>query len=678
MKWEQEAQNKLKSCTITELSGVHKKLVGELLHHTQIIHQGLKDRLKTFFQESSKREIIAKWKGETEIRLNNLHRQLKTHAENLCKQLVTSRQALAKVDKMKDSHRVKIVEHVKELVSQLEKRRLTDKQLELRFNEKWDEAISELEPVHMEDVNVGYEVEKSLTEFFNSQNIVSKLVVKPLSKWGIELMLKVDLKHLDRAVGLRSRHDIVRIAQQKTDEILKQVEEYLEAKQNMNFHPIFTNQILRDLVSAVEEFKSEDFAFTEDYKVDVALTACGYALRKFENMVEAFKKKNDPVEYLKREMKESLLKVFKDRYKQVAQEKTAACTLCDLLSKSVKKHVIRSLSPKIIEDMRGKSPCFRSKPALKARILLDIGEKINQHSFDECALYLTNVKRSLQGWIKEYTIQHCNEGTPSRLMDLANDELSTLITHIQQTADEVTQEFLKSSKPEPGEGDVTEPEQYNINHWLTEFHGKLQGRLELDVTELHHLVGIQQLKDVRNFTEEVNKGLKKLEGSLLCEFMSMETVEMDQWERKPYDIIFENLAGCTAQCPFCKEQCDLTNESHLPSTKHSVAMHRPICLGGLRWTVSNEMTIGICTSDIGSDAKFHTAETDGKFHPYKQYHEIYPDWIIPDHKSLEGSSYWKWCVGRYTSEIATLFSVNEEWTSLKWEDVKKDLEAYHV
>ena len=692
MKWEQEAQNKLKSCSITELSGVHRKLIGELPHHTQKIHQGLKDKLKKFFEESSKREIIAKWKSETEIRLHNLHRQLKTHAENLCKQLATSRQALAKVGKMKDSHREKIVEHVKVLVSQLEKGRLNDTQLKRRFNEKWDEWISELEPVHMENVNVDFEVENSLTEIFNSQNMVSKLMVKPLREWGTELMLKVDpkvhirtpwnFKRLARAVGLRSFEDIVRIAQQKTDEILKQVEEYLEEKQNMNFHPIFTNQILRNLVSTVEQFKSEDFAFTEDYKLDVALTACGYALRKFDNMVEVFKKNNDPVEYLEREMKESLLKVFKDQYKQVAQEKTAACTLCDLLSKSVMKQVIRSLSPKIVEDMRGKSPSFHSKPALKARILIDIGEKLNQHSFDECASYLQNVKRSLHGWIKQYTIQHCDEGTPSRFIDLANDELSALIIHIQQTTDEVTQQF--SSKPEPSTGDETEPEQSNINNWLTEFHGKLQGTLELDVAELHHLVGIQQLKDVRNFNKEVNKGLKKLEGALLCEFMSMKTVEMDQWERKPYDIIFENLAGCTAQCPFCKEQCDLTNESHLPSTKHSVTMHRPKCLGGLRWTTSNEMTIGICTSDIGSDTKFRTAETNDTYHPYKQYQEIYPDWSIPDDKSVESSSYWKWLVGHYTSEIAELFKmkavrISSEWTSLTWDNVKKDLEeAYHV
>ena len=114
-------------------------------------------------------------------------------------------------------------------------------------------------------------------------------------------------------------------------------------------------------------------------------------------MVESFKKQTDPVEYLEQEMKERLLMVFKNEYFQVDEEKTAAVTLCGLLSKSVKELVIRSLGPKIVKDMRGESTSFQSKPTLKVQILLDIGEKLHENGdFSHCALYLKNAKQSMQ------------------------------------------------------------------------------------------------------------------------------------------------------------------------------------------------------------------------------------------------------------------------------------------
>ena len=169
----------------------------------------------------------------------------------------------------------------------------------------------------------------------------------------------------------------------------------------------------------------------------------------------------------------------------------------------------------------------------------------------------------------------------------------------------------------------------------------------------------------------------------------MNVSTMDQWERKPYDIIFNTLAGCTEQCPFCKEQCDLTNDGHARTneggtlvTKHSVAMHRPECLGGYRWVSSGEMSLDICTSLVGSDGSFKNRDTNNEFREYKKYQELYPTWVIPDDKSIEASSYWKWLVAHYTKEVAKLFAMKEaeifqEWKDLTWADVRKDLESMH-
>ena len=690
MQWEQEAQNKLKGCDSAKLPTVYEKLIDELPINVQKIHQGLKEAMEKYFEDSSEREIIAKWKADTEFRLSSLHTQLQTHAESHCKQLATSLKACAKLDEMKVSHRRRILEHVKELVSQLELgvQRLDDEELEQKFNLQWIDWITELRsiPVHQAPVHVHYEVEKCVTEFLNHHNsiVIQKLTEKPLRQWGSPLKLKIESKlHmkppqtmtylkttcLGRAMGYKWSELSLCLAQTTTDHILEQVGKYLVEKKNENFNPGFTNELLRSLFEEVGKFRSDYFMFTPEYKVDIALTACGYALRKFEKMAEAFIKKIDPVEYLERVMREHFLLLFKNQYLQVAEEKTAAVTFCDLLSNSVKAQVISSLSSRIVEDIRSSGPSFQSKRALKAKILLDIGEQLNQtKKFDHCALYLKDVKRSLQWWIKHYTEEHCKEGKPSRFVQLAKMELSSLIIFIEQTADEVTR--------------VISPEQekFNINDWLTAFYGKLQGRLEVDVTELHDLGGIQQLKDVHNFNEEVKKGLNKLHSTLQTEFLSLDVSAMGGWERKPYDILFKNLVGCTERCPFCHEQCDRTNENHVLFTKHRVTMHRPDCLGGWNWKSTSEMTVDLCTSLVGSDnISFRNFDTNDQWHPYKRYQEVYPDWSIPDDRSDKTSLYWKWLVGNYTSEVAELFSMKEtkissKWKALRWNDVRKGLE----
>lgn len=46
--------------------------------------------------------------------------------------------------------------------------------------------------------------------------------------------------------------------------------------------------------------KSDEFQFSDEYQVEIALTVCGYAIPIFQKMAESFRKKHDPVEYYKK------------------------------------------------------------------------------------------------------------------------------------------------------------------------------------------------------------------------------------------------------------------------------------------------------------------------------------------------------------------------------------------
>lgn len=137
----------------------------------------------------------------------------------------------------------------------------------------------------------------------------------------------------------------------------------------------------------------------------------------------------------------------------------------------------------------------------------------------------------------------------------------------------------------------------------------------------------------------------------------MPLTKINNWIERPHDHLFEELAGCTERCPFCKEQCDIATPNHYPSTKHSIAVHRPQCLGGYRYERTQEMVIDVCSAD-----DFCNDSTK---------------WNIAD-KSLDTSLYWKLLVGHYDGEIAQAFGIKRaeipiQWKILQWINVKKSL-----
>ena len=715
--WEHKSQIKLMSCKIEDLPTVYKDLTElptagkdrteSLPQYIARIYQDLETKMTAFFDESPEQEIISKWKYDTEVRLRTLCGKLQTHAENHCKQLFSSRKIRATAEKTKEKMSVDILERVKQLALTLEKERMNDIQLKEMFEQSWIEWITELTASieKIEGPNVKSEVEKSMTDKLHThqklvmQRLSDSATGKPLEKWGIHLKLQVRRVHLKLSqpstwgkfknwVGAgRSIDEFLQPAQNDTDIIMKTVEVYLNKKQGSgeNFNPEYTTQLLQKLFSSIGKVQNDQFYFTAEYKVDMALTACGHALHVFVEMDDAFRRKHDPSEYIQREMKDHCLKLFMDQYNQIAQEITAAGTLCQQLKKPVRDQVIYELGLAIVSDMRGRKLWIKTKPSLKAKILLDMGEKLAQgnRNFSDCALYLKNAKQSLYYWVKHYTEQHCDkkEQNRSRISALAMQELRDIMNAIKNRVKSVTRKFPRS-------------EEFHLKDWLTEFHTEVtteeekpeqkltepkvtteKGTLQLDLVQLCVLGGKHVFKNLDFFTGEVVKGLDSLQSSLQDEFQTMTSSVMQTWEQKPYDALLEAVAGCTEQCPFCEEQCDHTNDKHPSSVKHSV-QHRPECLGGYMWGKDNTMVLDICTSSVHGDARFSNKDTDNKWHPYKEYTKFYPDWSIPDDTSITTSLYWKWLVGNYSTEIEEVFgrsktTIHDEWKALKWLKVKE-------
>ena len=672
LEWQDGVKHRIRSSPIDKLSDLKRSLMNELSEEGTRILADLKVQTMKYFEENEKHDILIQWQGRTDLRLDEVRIEQEADAQHHCAVLINARQALAKVDAMKQSQRDELLLLVKKLVSKLERGRLNDKELEKLFEAKWTEWMRKLRSTQVDQVGPIIEsfLENCLKELLPSHyNLLNpKLSSESLrarTKRSLSFVPRKDL-HITAAGNTRNalvnsqievQPSHMEVAIKETRKFLTQAQQYLETKRNENFNQAFCRELLKNLFESISDAQGKypDFNFTPEYKVDIALTVCGHALIVFEQMAEDFRKINDPVEYLEREMKTPSLRLFKSQYYQIAQEVTAAHNLCDLLVETIEEALMGSLSQKIAVDVKNSSGSFATKKALKARILIDLAM---MQSFDQYAVYLEDVERSVQTWVQFYTIQHCRkpQGGKTRFTVLAESELGRLVDLISQTAKKVTH-----LSPKAG-----------IEQWLARFHSELMTKLSLDLKKMQEVVG--DLKDLKNFTEELCKRLAALN---VQEFKSLPN--MDKWDEQPHDILLKTLIGCCEQCPFCKEQCELTNPNHV-GVKHSVDIHRPHCLGGRVYVRTGEMVLKTCNTQVESEGEFGYTDADGtqRYHPRKKYQDIYPTWTITPDSSLEAASYWKWFVANYMTEIADHFGIKmteipPSWRALTRERVVEEL-----
>ena len=694
LEWQNAANHRIQNAHIDSLDGLKGNLIGEISEQGKQIHAHLENEMKKFFESNEQQEILAQWQRRTELRLDELRKEHETDATEQCKVRINARKAHAEANTWKGRSRDDLLLLVKKLISNLEKGQLSEEQLDKVYEDHWIEWMTKLKASHQLDLSsppIETSLENCLKELLASHHnlLIPKLSKEPLrTRRNTELKLEIAVKiHISanriykglwtgksniRAV-VQPEH--IKRVKQETGNFLEEARKYLEEKsrEEGNFNPAFCHELLKNLFQAISDVQGQcpEFNFTSEYKVDIALTVCRHARVVFEQMAENFRLMNDPAEYLQREMKTPYLRLFKTEYQQTAQEKTAAHNLYDRLLVPIKEKLVEKLAKTIAQEVKASSSSFATKRALKAKILHDL---LDEDSFSAYINYLRNVKESVEAWIKKYVWMYCQQSTKrgktevTKLTLLAESELEHIVMLISSAAKKVTDNFSKNTG-------TCLPQIQSSDMWLLNFHGELEEELTLDLGEMQQVVG--GLKDFKNFTAELCKKL----GELHIRNFRSAVEDMDKWDKQkqPHLILFKSLIGCCEQCPFCKEQCELTDPNH-SGKSHSVSLHRSQCLGGVGYYRSREMVLTTCNSFAASDTVFYYTDKDGttKTFLFKKYRELYPSWSISPDSSLEAALYWKRFLAKYTTEVAQYFSLEkqdipETWGKLTPERVKKDL-----
>ena len=574
--------------------------------------------------------------------------------------------------------------------------RQPEQELEIKFDSDWENMLKRLPYVPEDPVNVEASVESTLLDFVKGYDgqLLDELRRTSLKKRGVSLRLDVeDRKHYKTAeksnwIGKKATkvyayfggtisdpHQME--AQKITDEVLDKARSHLKSTSDLetDFNPAFTLELLRELEHEISKQSSKcakNFTFTQKYRLDVYQLACGYAVAEFQKMAASFRTKNDPLSYLETHVKGPLLSNLKNQYYQKEAEEGIADTLCKCFEKPIKKRVTKTLGSTIVGQMKDSELHFKSKKALKVKILTDL---YHEDNFNSYMVYVTNVKRCLEERLKMYTIKYCDHkiilSTNTRLQKFAKEELSQIIQLIEKQITEFNTDEEKFSR------------------WLEAFcnNAKIKKEFcfELSFTKIigDYEPHILDKINIENVKYQIKQGLAKLKVKISASFDKIQCRdEMEKWSCKPHEYL-TNLVGCTEQCPFCGEQCDHQDANH--NCTHSVGIHRSDCLAGYRDIVTQVMGMTFCQVNVAGNGTFQNEDTNHIPVEYSQYRSVkkYEKWSIPRNQNCD-SYYWMNFIAKYKDEIArfynaTILTVPFHWSIHSWSDISENLkDIYNV
>ncbi len=332
--------------------------------------------------------------------------------------------------------------------------------------------------------------------------------------------------------------------------------------------------------------------------------------------------------------------------------------LCSYLEGSVRAMIEKSLGRKIVGQMKDFEYHFESRQTLKVKILTDLKEK---DDFNSYMTYATNVKKSIEDWLRHYTVKFSDKEIfqdNTRLQILAKEEVSRLM-QVVETACSSTDESIS-----------------DVPKWLIAFSS------DKNLREFNSFVKLEttEVLEVKNLQCHIVVGIKILEEKLRASFNSISCGdEMKKWEDQPHEIL-KDLVGCQEQCPFCGEQCDLEECNH--SVPHKVLSHRSVCLAGFRDSLTEVLDTDTCPFLVESEEKFRLdTHRSGYGQFFRDYRTVYPKWSFSV-ANQKDSLYWFLFLSKFEKELAARYEakppvVLEKWRAIEWLNVTENLKKIY-
>uniref|UniRef100_A0A8C5MEK7 VLIG-type G domain-containing protein n=1 Tax=Leptobrachium leishanense TaxID=445787 RepID=A0A8C5MEK7_9ANUR len=647
---ENEISNRIQN---DKMQRIDKSEINKKLQET---FDAVMEKIKEFFSNEKDQDLLIQWEENTKNRVTNVKRELIEEAKKKANELITSKNNGKKICGMKEKWEDELFKSSRELALSLKGQELNEDILEKNFNKMWNSWIlqvqNEMPPT--ETPPIRKDLENILLEHFNKHPEIQKLITESSTWRDVNEEFSGYISMKSKWLGMKNEK-LSKAETQQVKETTRAVEmsvnKYLQRKeeQKMDYQSSYFHEILHQIEMEVET-KLETFRFIADYVLFVTLYSFYKSERSFIQMSDAFRKANDPLRHLesKRSQFFQSFRMFCDGSHRIA---FLADFLGDRLQESLREAVYKKAAIDTANEMKCNVTAFNgNRSKLEFHLMKSLAEKEKFHSF---ITYIKEPKAAFEIFITECVDQYYGDNSHSiRNALMINLDRFTKLIHSA---------IEKSSS-------ITIGRPGDASSWLDTFCSELSAHLTLSHSDLKG-VKYQEIKDIDFLKEAMTKALETVVENLKGEFS---LCDVSNIKARPYEILYEQLAGCWEKCPFCKAVCTNTVPGH--KEDHSVQFHRPQGIQGRKWHKTEHLVTDICSSLVASDCLFMLPE-DNQI-PYREYRRAgppYSEWsITPDLSSL---NYWKWVVCRFQSDFESYYSKKFEGKGeipSQWKEVTKE------
>ncbi|XP_028631424.1 interferon-induced very large GTPase 1-like [Grammomys surdaster] len=623
----------------------------------------IKQELEKYFSEDPDNEILVQWKSNFENKLTILKEALISDTRRKANELIHLKKNQERLDKKKSSYENELLERSRKLALTVKGKELTEEELHEKFNQLWKKWVCDvsldLPPVIEPDIDT--DSENILWEYFQKEiNMVDILMRYSEDKFQINYdeHIKMNKKYnfMTRTLKVCDRESI----NMTTENIITRFNKTINNihKQQCDYNTSYFHEILRIIEEEVKCAHTEErYTFTSKYIIELSLCLFQRASKSFKEMHKAFKRANDPVNYLERK-KDDFFMSFKISCQGATSIKTFVDFLWHKLTPAISATIRGKMVIKIAGDMRSSCPEFNGNRAnLEKHILISLAEEEN---FDNYWRYLHHTKSFFSNYIENHIKRYCSDEGSKKIKTFLKISLGDIKNAILSAIHESTA--------------VAKDKGSTASGWLDLFCDHLGSNLifpRRDLVSIEH----QEITDTEFLKEAMSTALgpamRKVEED--CSSKPMDEIVPDIEK-----ILSEHLCGCWKQCPLCNAICTNTIPQH--EGDHSVPFHRPQAVSGWHKHKTDHFVIDCCTSSVASD-RFILLGNNREI-PYKNYRQAggdYATWSITPDSSTQ--SYWKWFVSHFRSKLEEKYQkkftdtgeIPAAWAKITKEDVLNDL-----
>ncbi|KAJ8377295.1 hypothetical protein AAFF_G00261440 [Aldrovandia affinis] len=429
--------------------------------------------------------------------------------------------------------------------------------------------------------------------------------------------------------------------QEMADHIIKLCRQFVDEK--VRARSDYHNTYMIDLLHMVDENldRHRDLETSAHFEASLKIHICGHAAREFHQMHLDFIRANDPRQCLE-QLKGQYCADFKDLFYERDQcQKKAEEFTFNCLAPAVREYVTKSLGPDLVDEMLAgkKAIDFSTRSFFQFSILKHL---LTDDNFDNFVKYVGDYVAFVQEWIFKQMVQQFSK-EDGGLRNMENKHLKMIIKRIKEAV---------------------------VNAQEKDICSNLREELVIPKDAFEAVLALNTAKP-EEFSRCLMLIVDEMEESFTVEFQTGGDVraKLDMLPFKPQNELFNRVFGCGRQCPFCKAPCEAGGKSH---TEHFTSIHRPQGIGGMHYVSSSKLLTDVCSSGVASEVKFRTRETEDKFHPYKDYRSIYPDWLIQPDTSIQASDYWKYIFVRFNEEFSKEYEAEPADLPSVWKSITKE------